>query len=77
MPNDQTDEQIADYLTALDAISLVAMASGVKPAELAGALLARTQHYYLYEDPSDLDGLERLLKMALNRIENRPSWTIE
>lgn len=70
-------ENIDTYLRDIDQASAQAMAEGAKLSELAGALLARVNHYYLMNDPSDLEGLERLLEHALEQIRNRPRWEID
>lgn len=70
-------EDIESYLRDIDQVSAQALADGANLSELAGALLARVHHYYLMRDPSDLEGLEQLLKHALEQIQNRPRWDID
>lgn len=64
------------FLRQLDQLVLEQLEEGASPNLIAGALLARVEHYYLLTDPSDLAGLERLLHHALSIIESRPKWDI-
>jgi hypothetical protein len=74
MPNDQ---ELKEFLAALDAVCTIALAAGLKNTEIAGALLARCQQIYLADDQYDLDGLSRLLTEASSWIEQRPRWNPE
>ena len=68
---------VEEFLNIVDASSHAAMLMGVKPAELAGALLARVQQLYTLGPDPDLPGLERLLTYSLEQIRNRPKFDIE
>lgn len=71
------DDDLEDFLAALDAILALALAQGIPNTELAGALLARCQQIYLADGAADLEGLSRLLTHARDFIDQRPSWKIE
>lgn len=75
--DDIEDGHMIDFLLALDAICAVAIDSGMSSAGLAGAMLARVQHLYLMDGQADLEGLERLLRVALDNIASRPRFDIE
>jgi hypothetical protein len=71
------DDDLEDFLAALDAILALALAQGIPNTELSGALLARCQQIYLADGAADLEGLSRLLTHARDFIDQRPSWKIE
>jgi len=70
-------DDVEQFLTDLDQLCFAAEQSGLSSTMIAGTLLARTQNWYLKDDPADLDGLERLYDSALKLIQSRPRFDIE
>ena len=75
--NDDLEDNIIELLAGIDAAGMQAIESGMDPKKIAGALLARSQHWYLMQDPSDLEGMERLMEYALKTIRDRPRFNVE
>lgn len=70
------EQQTQSLLSELDQLFMEYRSEGVSSAMIAGTLLARVGHYYLVDDPADLEGLESLLEYALSSIKGRPRWDI-
>lgn len=77
MNDPDLENSIIELLAGIDAAAFRAQSQGMDPHKIAGAFLARTQHWYLKDDPSDLEGLERLMEYALKSIRDRPRFDIE
>lgn len=77
MPQNDHNEELLDFLSALDELCITAEELGLPGNYIAGALLARAQNWYLRDDPSDLAGLEELLEHALDNFRARPKWNID
>ena len=68
---------LEEFLTAFDGLTMAALAVGFTPSALAGAVLARVQHLYLADGSADIEGLIRLLQYSIDNLERRPKWDIE
>lgn len=75
--NDDLEDEIIELLAGIDRAGLQAIEAGMDPKKIAGTFLARAQHWYLMQDPSDLEGMERLMEYALKTIRDRPRFNVE
>jgi len=72
-----TEHDLEKFLTAFDGLTMAALAAGMTPSGLAGAVLARVQHLYLADGSADIEGLVKLLQYSIDNLNARPRWTIE
>jgi hypothetical protein len=70
------DAALEEFLQAFDLLAMAAMTTGLTPAALSGAILARVQHLYLADGSADIEGLVRLLQYSIDNLNSRPSWEI-
>lgn len=67
-------KDIEYFLKDLDRVCWSAYQEGLSGPMLASTMLARVQHWYLMEDPSDLSGMIRLLEHSIRTLEDRPRF---